>query len=161
MKMHPEDLIKNHENISVCVIGLGRIGLPLATLLADAGYNVIGLGIIKESVDQINNGICQFRDEPGLPELLKKTVEVGRFKATLDAEFAITNSDVIVICVPTPVDEANHPNYSAIIDSCKTIAKYLRRDSLVLIESTVGPGTVENLIIFDKMEKEKVIWTIF
>mgnify|MGYP000153164743 CR=1 FL=1 len=133
--------------IQVCVIGLGRIGLPTAAVFAEAGAKVIGVDINPEIVRLVSSGRCQFPDEPGLSELVERMVKSGRLRVTGDAYSAASEADVIIICVPTPVDENKVPDYSAVRTACETIAKSLRRDSLIIIESTVGPGTVEDMII--------------
>ena len=138
--------VKNGK-LKVCVIGLGRIGLPTAAMFAQAGAQVIGADINRHVVQLINSGRCQFTDEPGLEDLVKTMVKEKRLKAVTDIPSAVKQADVILICVPTPVDENKVPDYSMIKKACINTAKALRKGSLVIIESTVGPGTVENLII--------------
>ena len=97
--------------ITVCVIGLGRVGLPTASVFAKAGAKVTGADINKELVKLVNSGNCPFADESGLSELVRKMVEKGNLRATTNVLEAVGNSDAIVICVPTPVNEQRVPDY--------------------------------------------------
>jgi nucleotide sugar dehydrogenase len=133
--------------VRVAVVGLGRIGLPTAVMFAKAGAVVKGIDINSRLVEAINLGRNIFVDEPGLSELLKEVVKQGKLFATLDASSAISNSDFIIVSVPTPVLETKSPDYSAVISACKTIGKYMKKGSIVIIESTIGPGTAENLVL--------------
>ena len=149
LKSTRDEVLKELENgnLNACVIGLGRVGLPTAAVLADSGVNVIGADISSETVNIVNSGRSKYDDEPGLPQLVKKTVNQGKLRATTEIASAVSKSDFIIVCVPTPVDEKKIPDYSAIIDVSKIISNNVVKGSIVIIESTVGPGTVENLII--------------
>lgn len=133
--------------ITICVVGLGRIGLPTAAVFAKAGAHVIGVDIDKAVVEALSRGMCRFIDEPNLPSLIKKMVEEERLHASTDVTFAVSEADAVIICVPTPIDEKKVPDYSNILQACKSIGTTLQKGCLVIIESTVGPGTVENLIV--------------
>ena len=133
--------------ITLCVIGLGRIGLPMAVAFAKAGARVVGVDINPEVIDAVNAGRCWFEDEPGLNPLVKEVIGTGKLKGTLDVSSAVSDADVVTICVPTPVDENKSPDYRHIVQVCKDIGPSLKKDMLVIIESTVGPGTVEDLIV--------------
>ena len=132
--------------IKICTIGLGRIGLPTAAMFASAGATVIGVDINPEVVLSVNEGKTRFVDEPGLDKVVEGPSKNGNLRATTDYESAVAQSDFIIVCVPTPVDQARTPDYSAVISVCKTIGRLLKPGTTVIIESTVGPGTVENLI---------------
>ncbi len=142
--------------LTVCVIGLGRIGLPTATTFAQAGIPVIGADINPKVAQLINSGKCQFSDEPALENLVRKMVKEKRLKAVSNVPSAVKQADVISICVPTPVDENKVPDYSMVKKACLDIAQTLRKGSLVVIESTVGPGTIENLVI-PLLEKKTIM----
>jgi nucleotide sugar dehydrogenase len=133
--------------IIICVIGLGRVGLPIAASFSKAGARVIGVDIDEKIVQSINAGICQFDDEPGLEDLVMTVVRGGRLNATTDGPSAIKQADIIIICVPTPVDERKVPDYSAVIETCNNIRENIRKNSMIILESTVGTRTVEDLII--------------
>jgi len=133
--------------INVCIIGLGRVGLPTAAVFAESGAKVIGADIDREVVEFVNSGKSRFEDEPGLDKLIEKTVRRGNLRATTSIFEAVRTSDVSIICVPTPVDEQKVPDYTAIKKACTEIAKAMKNESLVIVESTVGPGTVENMLV--------------
>lgn len=141
------------EDAKICVIGLGRIGLPTAVLFAKAGYNVIGVDINENVVNEINLGKTFFEDEPGLAEILSNVISSSKLVATLKNREALSSADAIVVCVPTPVDESKSPDYSAILQVSRDIGSYLKRGVLVIIESTVGPGIIEGKIL-EILEKE-------
>lgn len=149
MSLSKKEMVKAFKSsqVKVCVIGLGRVGLPTAAMFAEAGARVIGADIDKEVVELVNMGKCRFNDEPGLNDLVEKMVGNGNLMATTDVVSAVKSADVVIVCVPTPVEESKVPDYSAIISACEDIAKTLRKGCLVVIESTVGPGTVEELVV--------------
>ena len=115
-------------------------------MFASSGATVIGVDINPEVVLNVNEGRCRFVDEPGLDGIIEEPVRLGKLKATTDFSSAIPPADFIIVCVPTPVDYAKTPDYSAVTTVCRAIGKLLKTGSIVIIESTVGPGTVENLI---------------
>ena len=128
----------------VCVVGLGYVGVPLAVASAQAGFNVLGVDVDKQKVSMINKGICYVEDaysEQFLPELVKS----GSIKATSDLDEGAGSSDVVIVCVPTPLNKQNEPDLSFL----KSVAKGLSRTSggfkLVIIESTSFPGTTKDV----------------
>ncbi|MDP3698217.1 MAG: nucleotide sugar dehydrogenase [Nanoarchaeota archaeon] len=127
----------------VCIIGLGYVGLPLACLCARKGYDVTGLDINKKIVEQIRAGISPIKDA-----FLQKEVRSlkNKLKVTIEASEAIPSADVIIICVPTPVDNKFHPNLKYVEAAGQSIAKYLRHGQLIVLESTVNPGTTEDTL---------------
>jgi nucleotide sugar dehydrogenase len=145
-KVEIEENLKNGK-ITVCVVGMGRIGLPTAALFANAGANVVGVDISKRVVQDLASGECSFHDEAGLNELLKKVVNEGRLKTISDVTSGVAKSDVVIVCVPTPVTVNKIPHIKAIRKACVEIGKSLRRGSLVVVESTVSPGSIENTVI--------------
>jgi nucleotide sugar dehydrogenase len=132
-------------DITFSVYGIGKMGLPLAAILADKGAVIIGVGRNRETINKLNRGICDI-DEPGLAELVRKTVKAGRFSATSDAAGASRRSDVKIILVPTLLDEDNNPDLEAVKSVSKSIAAGLQKGDLVILESTAPPGTTENVI---------------
>jgi nucleotide sugar dehydrogenase len=133
--------------ITVCVVGLGRIGLPTAVLFAAAGAQVVGVDKSFEVINDINAGKCRFEDEPGLDRLMKSCRKLGRLRAQVDFASAVEKADIVVICVPTRVNKDKTPDYSAIIDASENVGRALRKGSLVIIESTVGITIVEKIIL--------------
>lgn len=138
-------LLKKIENneIIVGVVGLGYVGLPLAVEKAKAGFKTIGFDIQNEKVDLVNKGQNYIGDvvDRDLEELVKS----GKLSATTDFSF-IKDVDFVAICVPTPLDSHQQPDISYVCNSVKEIAKYLKNETMVVLESTTYPGTTEELI---------------
>jgi len=132
--------------IRIAVLGLGRVGLPTAGVFAQAGALVTGVDIREDIVRGVNAGRCGFVDEPGLPEVVRSTVREGRLRATARPEEAVRTADFIMVCVPTPVLETKTPDYFAVQEASTTIGGHLRRGSIVVIESTIGPGVAEEKV---------------
>lgn len=145
--------------LTICVMGIGRIGLPMATVFAKAGARVIAVDIDQGVIDTLNSGKCRFADEPGLASMVEEVVKDGKLHGTMNVSSAVSGADIVILCVPTPVDESKVPDYSAIIKACNDVGSYLKNGTLVIVESTVGPGTVENLIvpILEKASKMKAV----
>jgi UDP-N-acetyl-D-glucosamine dehydrogenase len=143
--MHKELLIQQIEKyqIVVGVIGLGYVGLPLAVEKAKAGFKTTGFDVQQRKVDMVNQGINYIGDV--VQEDLASLVKSGMLRATSDFSF-VKDCDFIAICVPTPLDEHQQPDITYVRDSVMQIAKYLKRDSIVVLESTTYPGTTEELV---------------
>jgi UDP-N-acetyl-D-glucosamine dehydrogenase len=133
----------NNKEIIVGVVGLGYVGLPLAVEKAKAGFKTIGFDIQPQKVDMVNQGINYIGDV--IDDDLKEIVANGMLAATADFSF-IKDVDFVAICVPTPLDEYQQPDISYVKSSSEEIAKYLRKETMVALESTTYPGTTEELI---------------
>lgn len=131
--------------LSICVVGLGWMGLPTACLYAEAGARVIGADMNPRIVERINKGEPTI-DEVGLPVMLKKAIRAGKLTATTATGEATANSDIIFIVVPTMIDRQKRADYSAVEDTCSSIGKNLKNGSLVIFESTCGPGVTERVV---------------
>jgi len=147
MKLKREDVDapEKRGKYTISVIGCGRMGLSTACLFAEAGFRVVGMDTDQRVVELVKRGGAPFA-EPGLSALLKKQVKDGRLTATKDAKEAASASDVIVFVVPTPIDPRKKPDYSYVEKACKEGGMGLRSGSLVIFESTVGPGVTETLV---------------
>lgn len=133
----------NKRELKCGVIGLGYVGLPLAVDKALAGFETIGFDIQQKKVDRVNSGENYIGDV--VAGDLKKLVESGRLRATSDFSF-IREVDFIAICVPTPLDSHQEPDISYVRDSAVQVAKYLKKGTMVVLESTTYPGTTEELL---------------
>jgi nucleotide sugar dehydrogenase len=140
------DLIQSN-SLKICVIGIGRIGLPTALSFANSGLSTIGLDINKNLVDQINSKDFPLKDEPGYSDIFDKVTNNEKFYATTTIEDAVPSSDVIILSLPTPMNDQNHPDYTALKTVGKELNKFLNSGSLVIVESTVEPGFVENNLL--------------
>lgn len=140
-----ENLLSKIESkeIKVGVIGLGYVGLPLAVEKAKAGFRTIGFDVQEEKVRMVNEGHNYIGDV--VDEDLKKIVQNGMLSATTDFSF-IKDVDFVAICVPTPLDKHQQPDISYVKNSAESIAKYLTKETIVVLESTTYPGTTEELI---------------
>lgn len=142
MKNELIEKIKNKE-IIVGVVGLGYVGLPLAVEKAKAGFKTIGFDVQTEKVKMVNEGHNYIGDV--VDKELKKLVEEGYLSATSDFSF-IKDVDFIAICVPTPLDIHQEPDISYVKTSTIEIAKYLQKNTMVVLESSTYPGTTEELV---------------
>jgi UDP-N-acetyl-D-mannosaminuronic acid dehydrogenase len=131
--------------LAIGVVGLGWMGLPTACLYAEMGAKVIGADMNPKVVERVSKGDSTI-DEPGLSPMLKKAIKAGKFTATTSTEEAAANSDILFLVVPTMIDRQKRADYSAVEDACVSIGKGLRNGSLVIFESTCGPGVTERVV---------------
>ncbi len=131
------------KTLSMGVVGLGYVGLPLAVDKARHGFRTIGFDVQQKKVDLVNAGTNYIGDVVDAD--LRELVSSGMLRATSDFSF-VKDVDFIAICVPTPLDAHQQPDISYVRDSAKTIARYLHRGSIVVLESTTYPGTTEELL---------------
>ncbi|MCL4868005.1 MAG: nucleotide sugar dehydrogenase [Anaerolineae bacterium] len=136
-----------NKSAAIVVIGVGYVGLPVAARFAEAGFTVTGLDVNKEKVALINQGICPIEgEEPGLADLVKTQVASGRLKASHD--YAVCQqANIILIAVETPIDSVRQPRYLALRSALRTLNANLRPGTLVIVESTIAPGTTERLVL--------------
>jgi nucleotide sugar dehydrogenase len=137
----------NSKSLRVCVIGIGRIGLPTALSFAKSGLQTIGVDINKTLVHDINSKKFPLKDEPGYETIFYDVLEKKLFSATTKIEDAVRNSDLILLSLPTPMDENNIPDYSALTIVGSQLSEILTSNSLVIVESTIEPGFIENEMI--------------
>ncbi|ASS89475.1 UDP-N-acetyl-D-mannosamine dehydrogenase [Aeribacillus pallidus] len=138
-----------HKMKKVCVIGLGYIGLPTATVLAHNGFEVHGVDINEKAVELINNGQVHIY-EPDLDIMVKKAVESGYLKASVVPEKA----DVFIIAVPTPFKENHKPDLTYVEQATRSISHYLEPGNIVILESTSPVGTTEKVAEWILEERE-------
>jgi nucleotide sugar dehydrogenase len=136
-----------NKSLKVCVVGIGRIGLPTALSFAKAGLQTVGMDINEQLVDSLNKGNFPLKDEPGYEEIFNDVIKNGKFSATTDINKAISQSDLILLSLPTPINEKNIPDYSALESVCKQLGDILQPNSLIVVESTIEPGFIENNLI--------------
>jgi UDP-N-acetyl-D-glucosamine dehydrogenase len=127
----------------VCVVGLGYVGLPLAETFAWGGYSVLGFDIDPDKVKKLRSGESYIGHISS--QRVAELIQSGKFEASSHPR-CFSEADAIVICVPTPLTEAREPDLSYIVNTGQTIAKYLRRGQLVILESTTYPGTTDELL---------------
>lgn len=136
----------DRQEARLAVIGLGYVGLPLACTFAQKGFNVLGVDIVEDRIQKINAGLSPIEGkEPGLADLIDSVVGQQKLRATSDyADLA--DRDVILICVETPVDDDHKPRYTALRAVLGSLGPVLKEGALVIIESTIAPGTMNSLV---------------
>jgi len=141
-------------DLQICVVGVGTIGLPLATFLANSGFQVIGLDKNQDRVNQINSGTVRFE----YPELLKEVVlKKKTLRATQNPEDALKNAEVVIVCVPTPLNNENEIDISNLINVSERIADYIKPGMLIVVESSVSIGTTRAMgRIIENVTKIKI-----
>jgi UDP-N-acetyl-D-glucosamine dehydrogenase len=141
-----QDLLKkiNDKTFVVGVIGLGYVGLPLNLCFAEKSFRSIGFDIDKTKVDALNAGTSYIKHIPS--ERIRKAKDSGFFSATTDYA-RMTECDAILIAVPTPLNKNREPEMEYVVASCEAVSKQLRRNQLVVLESTTYPGTTDELMV--------------
>ncbi|MEN6570523.1 MAG: nucleotide sugar dehydrogenase [Anaerolineaceae bacterium] len=141
-----EQLIRKFENKTarVAVVGMGYVGLPLATVFADAGFEVTGIDPVSEKMDAINRGESYIMDVPTAH--VAQLVKAGKLKGTTD--FAVVKDvDAVSICVPTPLRKTGDPDLSFIVNATASIAPYVHPGMVVILESSTYPGTTREMVL--------------
>jgi UDP-N-acetyl-D-glucosamine dehydrogenase len=128
----------------IAVIGIGYVGLPLAVAFAEAGYPVTGVDLDAGKVETVNRGTSYIPDVP--TEAVRVLREQNRFSATTDTT-TLRDADVIFICVPTPFDKMKAPDLTAVKSAAHSIRPQLRREQLIILQSTTYPGTTEEVVL--------------
>ncbi len=141
-----ETLIKQlkEKKARIGILGLGYVGLPLAVVFAEAGFDVMGIDPDARKVEALNRGISYIQDVP--TETVAKLVKSGRLKASTD--FAVLKEiDAVSICVPTPLRKTGDPDMSYILSASEQVAKYVHKGMVIVLESTTYPGTTRELML--------------
>ena len=129
------------KDVHICVIGVGTIGLPLATFLAKNGFSVKGLDINEQKVNEINSGsiIYEYQND------LKTLVNEKKIVATTNIKDALEKAEIIFVCVPTPLNESNEMDIFNLTEVAKRIKDYLKKGMLLIFESSVAIGTTTKI----------------
>jgi UDP-N-acetyl-D-glucosamine dehydrogenase len=130
--------------VKVTVVGMGKIGLPLALNFARNGAIVTGLDLQEEVVAQINNGLEPFPGEKDLGRYLKECTTNSTLTASTNKEKSLSNANVIVVCIPLIVDSEGNPEFQNIDNLTNEIGKYLSKGALICFETTLPVGTTRN-----------------
>ena len=141
-----ENLIQalHDRSARVGILGLGYVGLPLATAFGEAGFTVIGVDPDKRKVDALNQGTSYIQDVP--TEQVARLVKAGRLIATTDFS-ALSKVDAVSICVPTPLRKTGDPDMSFILSATTELAKNMHPGMVVVLESTTYPGTTREILL--------------
>lgn len=130
--------------MNVTVVGLGKIGLPLAVQFARKGQNVFGADINEKIVEKVNSGIEPFPGEAKLQEYLNEVIKNKKLNATTDTTSAVSNSDAVVVVVPLYVDDKGVPDFGWMDSATEAIGKGLKKGTLISYETTLPVGTTRN-----------------
>lgn len=130
--------------MKVAVVGLGKIGLPLAARLAERGAQVTGVDVDQAVVDNVNSGAADVTDEPGAGRLIADGVRAGSLRATADTGAAVSDADVIVVIVRMMVDRGGEPDYTSLDAATEAIGAALKRGACVCYETTMPVGDTRN-----------------
>ena len=142
----------NDKTAVIGIIGLGYVGLPLAVEFANNNFTVIGIDINNSRVDQLNKGENYIGDVSD--DNFEQLVTSRQISATTDFS-VLANIDVVIICVPTPLNKLKDPDVSFILNVLDQLTKYVHSDMLISLESTTYPGTTRELIL-PALEKTKL-----
>ena len=130
--------------MNVTVVGQGYVGLPLAIASVQAGHTVFGLDHNESKISLLISGHSIIEDLAD--DVIKKSIDSKLFLPTTD-ESVISNSDLVLICVPTPLSDDHKPDLTLLIDAITTVAKNIKSGTLVIVESTIEPGTCRNILL--------------
>jgi UDP-N-acetyl-D-glucosamine dehydrogenase len=129
--------------IKVSVIGQGYVGLPLSLAASKNGYQVIGIDSDKKKVAAIKSGVSTVEDVTNAE--LKQSLENGSYQVTSDFK-EVSQSSIVLLCVPTPLTDEGNPDLSMLTSALKSVGKHLAKGTLIILESTVEPGTTRNFV---------------
>jgi UDP-N-acetyl-D-glucosamine dehydrogenase len=152
---YAKSLIEKLENKTarVAVLGMGYVGLPFATVFAEAGYTVVGVDPVKEKMDMINRSESYIMDVP--TEKVAALVKAGKLSGTTDYS-VLAKVDAVAICVPTPLRQTGDPDLSFIVSAVDGLAPYVHAGMVVVLESSTYPGTTRELVLPRLTEQSKL-----
>tara|TARA_B110000014_G_scaffold261205_1_gene252476 strand:+ start:795 stop:2174 length:1380 start_codon:yes stop_codon:yes gene_type:complete len=141
-----QECIEN-KSLKIAVVGIGRIGLPTALCFANAGFETIGIDINEKLVNMVNSGDYPLKDEPEFDKVFENVLEKKKFSAKTDIAEVVPNSDIVLLSLPTPMNNQNIPDYTALLTVGKSLNGLLCNGQIVIVESTVEPGFIENELL--------------
>jgi UDP-N-acetyl-D-glucosamine dehydrogenase len=130
--------------MKVTVVGQGYVGLPLAITASGFGYTIYGLDNNDKKIALLKSGKSIIEDL--IDEVIQKSVDSKHYLPTVD-QSVISDSELVLICVPTPLSKDHKPDLAALISATTTVGKYLKAGTLVIVESTIEPGTCRNILL--------------
>ncbi|MGE6753022.1 nucleotide sugar dehydrogenase [Rossellomorea sp. NPDC071047] len=132
------------DNLKVTVIGLGKIGLTIASVIAEKGIRVYGVDKNPNVVEQVNKGNCHIKGEPGLEELVKANHIAQVLTSTTNTKEAVSNSNVVIVIVPVLITPDNKVDYQYIDEAVNQIGQSIKKDTVVIFETTLPTGDTRN-----------------
>ncbi|MEQ8675453.1 MAG: nucleotide sugar dehydrogenase [Aggregatilineales bacterium] len=148
MTLHELTLKLENRTARLAVVGLGYVGLPVACIIARAGFQTIGIDIDQQRVRMINTGENPIKGiEPGMDDLVGGVVASQKLVCTTDFS-ELADVDILTVSVQTPVDDTDHyPRYTHLRSALESVGRVLKPGSIVIIESTLAPGTMQRVVI--------------
>src|SRR5882724_3662782 len=134
----------SEHTLHVAVIGLGYVGLPLATTFANAGFRVTGIDTDQRKIEKANRGESYVSDIPD--SLLRRLIDTRGLTFTSDYD-VLDTTDAVFICVPTPLGKTRDPDISYVLSATQNIKNHLHPDQIVILESTTYPGTTDEIVL--------------
>lgn len=131
---------------NVAIIGIGYIGLPTAAILAEVGFHVTGIDTNPRKVREVSSGQSHVR-EPHLRELISKAHSKGTLRATVNALKALSEADIIIVSVQTPLKKNGTPNLAYVQQVCREIGDTLAKGKLIILQSTLPPRVTRDFVI--------------
>ena len=145
--MNQKQLLLNKfrkKEAKIAILGMGYVGLPLAVVFAEAGFDVTGIDPIKEKIDLLNKGESYIIDVP--TEQVAKLIDAKKLHATTDFS-VLKDMDAVSICVPTPLRKTGDPDLSFIISATESLSQYIHPGMVVVLESSTYPGTTREMVL--------------
>ncbi len=136
----------------IAVVGLGRVGLPTSAVFAGAGFQVVGVDVRSDVVQNVSRGTVN-TNEQGLEELLRRVVGSGRLEASTESASVIKESDAVIVCVQTPINDQRKPDLTYLKSACDEVAQGFSKGKLMIVVSTVPPRTMKDVVV--KILEEK------
>ncbi len=152
-----------NQTAKICVMGLGQVGLPTALTFSEVGFDVAGYDINEKLLSSLNSKQVPF-EEMNLGNLLNSCMEKRKFRTNSNLEECVKNSDVIIVCVATPLTNDIKPDLSSLEKACQSLSKTSLKNKLVIIESSIPPGTFVGLIVPTLRKQNKTgidFWVAF
>ena len=154
-----KDKIKN-KKVKICIVGLGQVGLPTALSFVNSGYNVTGVDTNEELINKISNGVSPFQ-EKNLQEFIKNGQKSERFHVSTKIDESVENSNIIIVCVATPITKDTKPDMTSLKSVCDSLSKCDLNGKLILVESSLPPGTFEGLVIPFIRKSNQICWSCY
>ena len=142
--MHEMNWSDSSMDVNIAIIGQGYVGLPLALAAAKAGFSVIGIDSNKEIVGKLNQGISTIEDISD--STLAENISAKKYRASYDYK-DIVSAEIVIVCVPTPLTSSRKPDLRILKAAIREVAENLKNEALVIIESTIAPGTTREVVL--------------
>lgn len=148
------------KSVKIGVVGLGQVGLPTALSFCDVGFSVIGNDLNQLLLQKLSQRESPF-EEHGIDNLLKSCIDSKKFTIETSFEKTINDSNIVIVCVPTPLGDGIKPDLSALENVCNSLSNLELNEKLIIIESSIPPGTMNNIVLPLLQKTNKECMTVF